>query len=171
MVIHRFNPFFGFPLGLFVIAVIFFDKKYAMILILISIALSIGMVINERNFHQTLDDRLQLFAQHAEELHENSQNGELIMRFLNADSDELEHVDTTKTKLYVKEHDILDEDSMYCGICCDDVVESNIKIYYSTCGNTHSMCGNCIKKLLFQENDCVKYKCPYCRRYNIILCN
>jgi hypothetical protein len=105
--------------------------------------------------------------------------GELVSKFLTADNNQLHQVvsntnEQNTIRLFVKPYDELDEDSVQCCICYNDVIESDIVLYHSTCDEGHTMCGECLKKLMFQQSNesgeriCVKYRCPYCREYNVI---
>ena len=180
---RRCNPIFGCPLGLFVVGVLYFDRQYAIFLICIAILMTIGLLLNERKFNREYDRRIEQFLENQRDIYAtpNQNTGELVSKFLTADNNQL-HQAVSNTneqhtiRLFVKPYDESNEDTIKCGICYNDVIESDIVLYHSTCGEGHTMCGECLKKLLFQQSDsngsgeriCVKYRCPYCREYNII---
>ena len=184
MQFRRCNPMFGCPFGLFMVGVLYFDRQYAIFLIGIAILMTIGLLLNERRFSREYDRRIQQFLEHQRDVYAtpNQNNGELVGKFLTADNNQIHQVicnvdDPNIIQLFVKPYDESDEDSIQCGICYNDVIESDIVLYHSTCGEGHTMCGECLKKLMFQQSDdnngsgeriCVKYRCPYCREYNII---
>jgi hypothetical protein len=68
---------FGFPLGLFVVGVLYFDRNYAIFLICIAILMTIGLLLNERRFNREYDRRLEQFLENQRDIYAtpNQNNG------------------------------------------------------------------------------------------------
>lgn len=174
---YRFNPLFGIPIGTISFGIYTFfyynfnfsNKKiyFGVYLIVIGGIILTLLIFNEMRFRRSIQTRIQRFDLYARDLTDSQPYHPLIHLIKSKSDGNLNEINNIH--LHKKKYNLHEIEASECGICAHNVNESGIVLFYSNCSNLHTMCGACIKRLLYVHNNDLYYKCPYCRSVNLVL--